>query len=130
MFGFGDYWNIRTNTILFLNQMSKRNRIIYSDDEEEEDGQIDNGKKNKEKDVNIEEEGDCELDNLLIEEEDSPNIDHSLSANLRINTKSQSRSSHPIWDSFGKLEKDGKTMVKAKDRIFCVHCFQKKKMKR
>lgn len=76
---------------------------------------------------------DCdEFDDLPIEEKDTveSTVDHGLIKNLRINTKNQSKSLHPIWEMFGKLEKNGKTIAKAKDRIFCVHCFEKKKMKR
>lgn len=51
-------------------------------------------------------------------------------SNYRINTNGKSRSSHPIWEMFGRLEKDGKNIVKYKDRVFCVHCFEKSKLKR
>lgn len=50
--------------------------------------------------------------------------------NLRINTKSK-RSNHPIWNVFGILQNkhDGKTVAKAKDRIFCRKCFEQEESK-
>lgn len=123
------------NRSYLLSNMSKRNRP------DEEDEVVRRGKVNKDKDWEKD-----RSDDALIEIETNENggsddddmgatgdgdlVANGLIANLRINTSNKTRSSHPIWDMFGKLEKGGKVIAKAKERIFCVHCFQKKKMKR
>lgn len=55
--------------------------------------------------------------------------DFDPTVHLQINTK-QKRSNHPIWNLFGILQKEGKTIAKAKERIFCRKCFEMKKIKR
>lgn len=129
------------NKFLHL-EMSKRSRnLIRLDESDEEDEVTKRGKIDKDKDW----QNDCnDSDDSSIESNKENDgigdnamapIDHdleaiSITANLRINTSNKTRSSHPVWDMFGKLEKDGKIIAKAKDRVFCVHCFEKKKMKR
>lgn len=114
--------------------MSKRNRIqsILDDSDEEETVQRDKrfGKSSENLDESFNEltkenNGD---DNESTSEHDCEATD--LPANFRVNTSKPTRSSHPIWEMFGQLEKGGKTIAKTKDRIFCTHCFGKNKMKR
>lgn len=44
--------------------------------------------------------------------------------------KSVKQSQHIIWNRFGHLMKNGKTVDKVKDRVYCITCFEKKKFKR
>lgn len=76
--------------------------------------------------ANVSSEGD------YLEEIGANSPDFDPREYLRINTKSK-RSNHPIWNIFGILQKknDGKTIAKAKDRIFCRTCFEENsKLKR
>lgn len=44
--------------------------------------------------------------------------------------KSSKQSNHRIWTRFGQLIKNEKTVASAKDRIYCISCFENKKFKR
>lgn len=111
--------------------MSKRNRNESLDESDDDD--VIQTRKNKNRvnaiiDSDDESNNDGTSDVAKTSENDNGSID--LTANLKIQTSKKNRSSHPIWDMFGNLEKNGKVLEKAKNRIFCVHCFRKKKMKR
>lgn len=122
--------------------MSKRDRnFVGLDESDEEDEVIIRGKKNKDKDrqkdcndsddsLTESNKENCGIGDDVMATGDNDLEAISITANIRINTSNKTRSSHPIWDMFGKLEKDGKIIAKARDRVFCLHCFEKKKIKR
>lgn len=114
--------------------MSKRKRtknsIVESDDEYNEteiptDDGMDNSL-NKAQNPQTQRDGSPE-ENL--ESFGLSDTDFDPTENLQINTKKK-RSNHPIWAMYGILQKNGKTLEKGKDRIFCVKCFAGKKIKR
>lgn len=104
--------------------MAKRNRPhVRLDDSDDDDEIIRGAKKNK--------DGQEECDDLNCDDSECDDAPIQLkNANYRINTTGKARSAHPIWEMFGRLEKDGKNIFKYKDRVFCVHCFEKSKLKR
>lgn len=118
--------------------MLKRNRNrLYVDESDEDEETIQKDQTNKK---NRENDGENSDDLSVDSNKENDGADDDtmgsngdlelIGSNLRINTANKSRSLHPIWDMFGKLEKNGKIIAKAKERIFCIHCFEKKKMKR
>lgn len=103
---------------------SKRNRphVQYDESDDDDEG-------NKRAKVNNDAQEECDALNCDDLECDDETI-QLKKANYRINTTGKSRSSRPIWEMFGRLEKDGRNIVKYRDRVFCVHCFEKSKLKR
>lgn len=107
----------------------KRSLPIVESDDEFDENQIPS---DNDMDTNKEENPQCQS-NISAEENlevfGLTSEDFDPTSNLQINTKKK-RSSHPIWGMYGILQKHGKMIEKAKDRIFCVRCFAGKKIKR
>lgn len=106
--------------------MAKRHRPANPFDDSDDDDEV-----VKRARMNTGENGQTDCADLNCDDVDCDDAIIQLkNANYRINITGKSRSSHPIWEMFGRLEKDGKNIVKFKDRVFCVHCFEKTKLKR
>lgn len=107
-------------------RMSKRNRNRNWINDDSDDG-LEPNKTNDDDGTNgnaveIPAPGDHDVEETIRTE--------NLRQNYRINTSNKTKSMHPIWEMFGKLERmDGRAIVKFKERVFCTHCFEKNKLK-
>lgn len=63
------------------------------------------------------------------ENNDGDDVDIISADGLTIEKFTKARGKSPVWSFFGTIKKDGRSIRKYCDKIFCVKCFEKNVIK-